>query len=93
MQTLNGYREEGLVRQTVWRGIRRSPAVSRRRIARTGLFLSVALAVLTGVALALIMTWAIGGAVGMRQGERASNPEDPPLAGGRDGGPPPRRGT
>jgi hypothetical protein len=71
IRTLN-IDEEELVRETIWRGIRRWSAVSRRRLSRTGLFVSVALAVLTGLALALIMTWAIGGAVGIRQGERAA---------------------
>lgn len=58
------FRASTLVHPTIWGGIRRWPAASRRRIARTALLLSVALAVLPGLVLALIMTWAIGGAVG-----------------------------
>jgi hypothetical protein len=68
MQTLNGYREEGLERQTITtmaRGVTSSNcpyrAVPLRRTRRPN-----------GFGLALIMIWAIGGAVGMRQGQRAA---------------------
>lgn len=63
MQKLNGYREEGLVRQTIGR----DTSLGRGVPTHTGLFFSVEFAVRTGIALALIMTWAIAGAVGIRQ--------------------------
>lgn len=58
MQTLNGYSKKDSG-PTIWGGI----------AACTGLFFPVALGVLTGLVPALVVTWAIGGVVGIRPGE------------------------
>jgi hypothetical protein len=63
---MNGYREEGLARQTSG-GIRRWPAASRRRIAYRAVLLRRVCRP-NWVALAFIMTWAIAGAVGSVDG-------------------------
>ena len=60
MRTLSGVSKNDSCVKHFGRHTPLAPGVTSYRIVRTRLFLSIPLAVLTGLVLALIMTWAIG---------------------------------